>query len=120
MEINRIKDVIRRCFDQAAGLAEPAILAEVTETSYVPGFAPSKTSTNWPVRMIYGKALGGLGRIEDGPVLNEAAVNVGWLYSPDITPSVDDEIRQGGESVLITKVAPLDHGANVLFEVWYQ
>ena len=120
MKVASIRDVIRRSFEQASGLADPATLVDVTDTNYVPGFAPSRNATNWPVKMIHGKAIGSLSRLEAGPVLNEQDVNVGWLYSPDVTPAVGDEIHQEGAVATITKIAPLDQGAGVLFEVWLQ
>ena len=120
MKKSKIRDVVRRCISAASDLAAPATLVEVGDTTYVPGFSPSRSATNWPVRMITGKALGGIGRMEEGPLLNDQAAHLGWLYSPDVTPAVGDEIHQDGETRTITKLGPLDHGAGVLFEVYFQ
>ena len=119
MDREMIRRVIERSFKNAGDLLRDVTLTRVAEAAHVPGSAVATSEEIYQARLFRLPPRRSKSGIEEGPVLNKS-LQISLLISPDIEPMAGDVLGIGGRSYTISQVGEMDHGAALLFEVWYQ
>ncbi len=119
MQIENIRNAVRNLYDRVGDVAKPAILVRKSFGTYIPGASPVATLTEIPVRLIETATPTSRSLMEDDGI-SDKAYRVGLLECEKAVPEIQDDLKVSEKTFIITQVAPMDLGAGILFEVWYQ
>ncbi|OUR76607.1 hypothetical protein A9Q83_13625 [Alphaproteobacteria bacterium 46_93_T64] len=119
MRIETIRRVVRDAFSRAQDTVVQAELIRKSHNIHVPGVPATSSETMFPVRIIQMQPPKGKGAVETGPVLDKS-YKIALLQCEDIVPVPDDILKVDETRFVLQQVVSMDHGAGILFEVWYQ
>ena len=119
MTLEDIRKAVRNLYDRVGDVAKPAILIRKSFGVYVPGTSPAPDRQEVSVRLIETRTPTSRTLMEEDGI-SDKAFHVGLLECEQVTPEIQDDLRVSGSTFIITQVAPMDLGAGILFEVWYQ
>ncbi len=119
MKKQLFKSVIERVFTRAGDLLEAVTLVRTTTLAHVPGNDPATSEQIFAARLFSMPPRRSKSAMEVGPVLDKA-VHLALLLCEEEAPQSGDVLRRNEQDYVISQVANMDHGAGLLFEVWYQ
>jgi len=119
MQKETVRQLVDTVFSRAGNRVARADLIRRTFGPHVPGAARSESRMSVSLRLVPMTPPKGKSANESGPVLDRG-LHLALAESPDIRPQANDLLQVESEAFVLTQVVPLDHGANILFELWYQ
>ena len=119
MNHKMIRRVIEKTFKNANDLLKDVKLVREVVGAHTPGEMPVLSDTEHPVQLFQLPPRRTKAGMETGPVINKG-IRVSLILSRDIEPEPGDRLKIGNKEFCIEQVGSMDHGAGLLYEVWYQ
>ena len=119
MRNEMIRQAVRSVFGRAADLTHMVQIVRKDFGAYIPGVGAAVTETLIDAKFIKTETPLTRSGVETGSIL-EKAVHIGLMEIETDIPKADDDLILGGDRFTIVQTAPVDLGAGILYEVWYQ
>lgn len=114
-----IRKAVRKLFDEVGEVAVTVTLRQKIAGSHTPGSSPSKTTTDYMVRLVRAEK-----RLSERNDEVDRVIGPNWHYglleSETAVPKVDDDLLIGEGSFTLLQVVAADTGAGILYEVSYK
>lgn len=118
MQFEEIRNAVKSLYDRVGDVARPATLTQKDYEDYTPGSDPVAEETAHKCRLIETRSPTLRSLVETGPVLDKS-YQIGLLEIEGYSPKAGDELSVQDEVYTLQQVAPMDLGAGILFEIWY-
>jgi len=119
MREEMIRQAVRSVFARAGDLSHSVQIVRKEYGAYIPGSGAAISEALIDAKFIKTETPLTRSGVETGAIL-EKAVYIGLMEIETDIPQVDDDLILGGDRFTIVQVAPVDLGAGILYEVWYQ
>ncbi len=119
MNHKMIRRIIEKTFKNASDLLKDVKLVREVVGPHIPGQMPSLSDTEYAAQLFQLPPRRSKAGIETGPVINKG-VRISLILCRTIAPEAGDRLKIGNKEYCIEQVGAMDHGAGLLYEVWYQ